>query len=352
MVDGKECAVGRDDLLFVGVDTSNYTTSLALCDARGELLANLKAPLLVRAGECGLRQSDAVFAHLKNAPELWEKLTTLTDGRCVGAVGYSAKPRGRNDSYMPCFFVGENLARAYCAGSVGAGGVAARLYPFDHQRGHITAALFSAGRLDLLERKSPFMAFHISGGTTDALLVTPDDSCEGFSVSEIGTSADLHAGQLIDRVGVALEASFPCGAVMEEWALGYYAAKERGESLPPLPKMKLSVTGGVSHLSGAENRAAKLFADLLAQGVEKPLAKSVTAAFLFDFIGATIGRMAEQLSEKYGDMPILFAGGVMSNRFLQETLGQRENTYFAEPAFSSDNAAGIALLTRRKLLNA
>ena len=61
--------------------------------------------------------------------------------------------------------------------------------------------------------------------------------------------------------------------------------------------------------------------------------------------------MTEQLDEAYPSIPIVYAGGVMSNRALQELLGKRENTYFAEPAFSADNAAGVALLCRQRHLN-
>ena len=45
-------------------------------------------------------------------------------------------------------------------------------------------------------------------------------------------------------------------------------------------------------------------------------------------------------------MPILFAGGVMSNKLMREYIRERFEAYFAEAEFSADNAAGVALLCR------
>ena len=60
--------------------------------------------------------------------------------------------------------------------------------------------------------------------------------------------------------------------------------------------------------------------------------------------------MADKLLEKYGNFPLLFAGGVMSNSIIRKSFEDKYGAYFASPEFSADNAAGIAYLTYRKAL--
>ena len=307
---------------YVGIDTSNYTTSVALCDAEGRVIANLKRPLPVKSGERGLRQSDAVFEHVRGLPELFGKLRAnyLADYTPVG-VGVSVTPRDAEGSYMPCFLSGKSAAVAFAAGC------GAPLHEFSHQSGHIMAALYSAGRTDLLEGEQ-FIAFHVSGGTTEALLVRPREN--GFDVELVGWTDDINAGQAIDRTGVAMGLDFPCGARLEALA-SEYSGK--------IHKHPVCVREGVCSLSGVENIAKKLY--------ENGESKEKIAAFTFDFIQRTLCEMAEQAIEKYGKMPILFAGGVMSNKLMRTAICKRFEAYFAEPEFSADNAAGVALLCRR-----
>ena len=308
------------DPCYIGIDTSNYTTSAAICDADGEIVANLKLPLPVGAGERGLRQSDAVFAHVRNLPAIMQKLEAELRGRMPAAVGVSARPRDAENSYMPCFLAGVAAAQSFAAG------LHLPVYEFSHQSGHIMAALYSANALRLLGR--PFGAFHVSGGTTEMLLVTPFEKT--FKVECIGGTDDLHAGQIIDRVGVAMGLSFPCGPALEQLA----AANDK-----PLPRPRVSVREGRCNLSGLENMAEKL----LAETGDKPL----VAAFVLEHIAETLAAMAAFLRETHGDLPLLFAGGVMSDRVIAQKLSARfANVYFAEPAFSADNAAGVALLCR------
>ena len=197
--------------LIVGIDTSNYTTSLSLMTVEGELLANIKRPLIVKAGERGLRQSDAVFLHTKNLPSAFDEAAKIISKNEIVAVGVSEKPRNVDGSYMPCFLSGVATATAVSA-SVGA-----PLYRFSHQCGHIMAAIYSSGRFDLLEQD--FAAFHISGGTTEMLSVHP--GANGFLADLIGGTKDVNAGQIIDRIGVKMGFSFPCGREMEASALTY-----------------------------------------------------------------------------------------------------------------------------------
>ena len=309
---------------YIGIDTSNYTTSVAVATEAGEIVANLKAPLPVKAGECGLRQSDAVFAHVKNLPGLMGELREVLQGYSPAAVGVSAKPRDAEDSYMPCFLSGVAAAEALAAGAE------IPLHRFSHQNGHIAAAVYSAGvPEDRLTRS--FGAFHVSGGTTEMLLVTPGDV--GFSVTQVGGSLDLHAGQAVDRIGVALGLSFPCGPQLEQLAL---------QNTKRVPKPRISVREGYCNLSGLENMALKLYAE---SGDA-----ALTAAFVLRFIADTLEAMASHLRALHPALPLVFAGGVMSNRIIAErlTAALGEDVYFAAPAFSADNAAGIALLCRRR----
>ena len=314
MTESKKC--------FVGIDTSNYTTSIAVCDIDGMIIANLKAPLPVKSGECGLRQSDAVFAHIKNLPELMQKLSSVLENLDPVAVGVSSTPRMAEGSYMPCFLSGVAAAHSFAAANH------IPVYTTAHQNGHVMAALYSSGRADDL-LKDKFLAFHVSGGTTEALLVTPDASECGFSVQLVGETEDINAGQAIDRVGVMLGIDFPPGKELEALAGSYDGVIE---------KKKITVKDCRCNLSGVENIAKKLYSD--GESKEK------VAAFTFDFIQRTICEMAAQALQKYGDMPILFAGGVMSNKIMRNAICKQFEAYFADPEFSADNAAGVALLSR------
>ena len=141
----------------LALDTSNYTTSAAVFDGReGENVGRL---LQVRPGELGLRQSDALFQHVKQLPQLMEQLASQGRLENIQAVGASTRPRAVEGSYMPCFLAGTSQAQclAYTLG--------VPFFAFSHQQGHLAAAAWSAGRLDLLE--GPFLAWHLSGGTTE-----------------------------------------------------------------------------------------------------------------------------------------------------------------------------------------
>ena len=311
---------------YVGFDTSNYTTSVAVCDEAGRVILNRKKLLSVDLGERGLRQSDALFSHVRNLPELLKDLMETIQDYCVAGVGCSTRPRNVEGSYMPCFLAGKSAANAFAAG------LGLSVEEFSHQEGHLMAALDSSGATQTL-LTSRFAAFHVSGGTTEVLLADPTP--EGFSIVLLGGTADLNAGQAIDRIGVLMGLSFPAGKEMETLANTYQGA---------LPPIKVSVKEGACHLSGLENLASDLW--------KSTQDRALVSRFVFAYVAKTLAKLTEFVDDCYPGIPILYAGGVMSNRFLQETLGQRENTYFAEPAFSSDNAAGIALLTRRKLLNA
>lgn len=312
------------ELRFVGIDTSNYTTSAALCDGEGRVLANLKAPLPVAEGGRGLRQSEAVFAHIKKLPGVLELLTQALDGARVTAVGVSATPRSAVGSYMPCFLSGVAAAEAL---AVGAG---APLYRFSHQDGHIMAAGYSSGALETL-LDAPFCAFHVSGGTTELVHVEPRGGF--FDITLLGGTRDLNAGQAIDRAGVAMGLKFPCGPAMEAAALTFDGK---------LPRPHVCVDGFECNLSGLENLAAGMYHG------EDDLPK--TAAFVLNFVGHTLRQLCRNVRAAYPGEPVLFAGGVMSNSIIKDMIGRDDGIYYSEPAFSADNAAGVALLCRRAFM--
>ena len=180
--------------LFLGIDTSNYTTSVALYDGETGELRQQKKLLPVREGQLGLRQSDAVFHHTAQLHALFEELVRGVDTKSIAAVGASVKPRPVSGSYMPCFTVGENTAKIISAA------LKVPFTGFSHQEGHIAAALYGSGRLDLFDKT--FIAFHVSGGTTEAVLAK-GSGC-GFTCEIIAQTLDLNAGQAVDRVGLML----------------------------------------------------------------------------------------------------------------------------------------------------
>ena len=302
--------------LILGIDTSNYTTSAALLDLKDGKIYQAKQLLPVKPGEAGLRQSDAVFHHTRQLPEQLEQLKPVLQNDTICAVGVSSRPRNLDGSYMPCFLTGLGMAR----------GIALTqhlpLHITSHQIGHVLAALYSAGRLELRHR--PFLAFHVSGGTTDSLYCAPD-AAELLKITPCGTSLDLKAGQAIDRVGLMLGLQFPCGKALEQLAAG---CTEKVSVRP--------VTRGMDCcLSGLENQCRKL--------LENGTAKETVAKFCLLTVAETVRAMTRAALQNYGDLPVIYAGGVMSNRLIRPIISRQIDCAFAEPDFACDNAAGVAV---------
>lgn len=302
----------------LGIDTSNYTTSAALVDETG--FRQERRLLSVGEGERGLRQRDALFLHTVNLPKLMHALSPM--GK-IDAVAYSAYPRDAEGSYMPCFLAGEASGEAVSA----ALGVPA--YRFSHQAGHLMAAVKTCGCEKIGE--SAFLAFHLSGGTTELLHVWPDERT-GFAVDIIGRTLDISAGQLIDRVGVMLGLPFPCGGALERLA-------EDSNTVQPV---RVCVKGADCNMSGAENMAEKLF--------ENGIPACDIARFAIDFVTKTVVKMSEAARIKYPSLPILYVGGVMRNAAIRLTLTAAfSDIWFAETELSSDNAVGTAYLGLARL---
>ena len=312
-----------DRQIVIGIDTSNYTTSVALMYSDGELIANIKRPLPVKEGERGLRQSDAVFAHTKNLPSAMSEAREYLSGQALAAVGVSSRPRNIDGSYMPCFLSGVAAAESISAVC----GIP--IYKFSHQCGHVMAAVYSSGSFDLLDGNN-FCAFHVSGGTTEMLKVSYTEN--GFNTRLVGGTADLNAGQVIDRIGVAMGYPFPAGAHLEKLAL---------ENTQRFTRRKPKVSDSRVNLSGLENLALKLY--------RETEDARLTSAFVLDYIGNSLIMLAEDFENKYGKTKFVFAGGVMCNSIIKKMISERFDAKFAEPQMSCDNAVGIAALASRKI---
>ncbi|MFD2170900.1 O-sialoglycoprotein endopeptidase [Tumebacillus lipolyticus] len=307
-------------MYVLGIDTSNYTTSVCLIDEAGQIVKEARRLLQVEQGERGLQQSAALFQHVQHLPALVESLGDLSGS--LRAVCASARPRRIEGSYMPVFTVGSGMGRALAATH----GV-----PFletTHQEGHIAAGEGSAGVVPA----DHFLAVHLSGGTTDLLEIKR--LADGYEIAELGTSIDLHAGQLVDRVGVALGLPFPAGQHLER------LARESAEEQVTLPS---PVDGYNLSLAGPESAAMRLIAagtkpadvaraveGCIAKGLEKVLRKAV---------------------EEKGVKAVLIVGGVAANLYIRERLIKRlehravgAKLYFALPNYSTDNAFGVARL--------
>lgn len=315
-------------MLFCGIDTSNYTTSAALCDESGKILANIKIPLPVKEGERGLRQSDAVFAHIKNLPLLTERLNEAIGADKLTAVAVSSKPRDGEDSYMPCFLSGVSAAQMLSVGAK------VPIYKTSHQQGHVMASYATSGAVEagVINKHNAFIAFHVSGGTTECLLVKPNGN--EFHIDLIGGTSDLNAGQAIDRIGVLMGLKFPCGPAMERMALNHNGI---------IKGIKTSVKDGTCNLSGLENIAVKM--------ISNGCAPEEVSAFTFEFIAKTLYKIADNVRAQYGGLPIVWAGGVMSNSIIKSRLSNLGDVYFTEPQYSADNAVGVALICRNKYLS-
>lgn len=296
--------------LYLGIDTSNYTTSVAVC---GDDEANLRKLIEIEKGQRGIRQSDGVFVHIKAFPELFCGLNI--DFKKVKAVGVSEKPRNQENSYMPVFTVGESFAEVI------AKALNVPLFKTSHQDGHIMAGLVSCGADDLI--KGEFTAVHLSGGTTEILSCKYENG--SFNPKIIGGTKDISAGQLLDRLGVKLGMQFPCGKELDSLSL---TAKES-------INLKTSVKNGFINFSGIETKLLKL---------SETIAPDILARSALIFIGNSINEALSAIKPKN----VLFVGGVASNTILRKMLkNENYNTYFAKNELSSDNAMGVAHITKK-----
>ena len=303
--------------VVVGLDTSAAVT------ADGQVVASCRKLLPVKLGERGLRQSEGVFIHVRQLPERLEELREFIRGDEIVAVCASSRPRDEEESYMPVFQVGDAQAR----------GLAAMLgvpcFSSTHQRGHVAAAMVDSGIAP-----GDLLAVHLSGGTTELL------SLRGEALSLLGGTLDLHAGQVVDRVGVALGLPFPAGPHLEKLAL-------QGHAEARLP-VSMAEGGLRCHLSGAESQAQRW----IASGA---LSMEDIAMEVYDLLARTVARLILAGAAKTGIRQVLIAGGVASSALFRRLVTERIRksdrglrVCFGKPEYSGDNAVGAALIGARK----
>ena len=319
--------------LYLGIDTSNYRTSAAVIDADCGVLTQKAVLLDVPEGKRGLRQSEAFFTHSNRLPAYIEELFDAADPVQIKAVGVSERPRRVEGSYMPCFLAGVNAAREI------ASALRIPVYGFSHQEGHAAAVMESDGETPL----SDTLFFHLSGGTTEGLICSPDDI--GYRMEIVGGTRDISAGQLLDRFGVASGMPFPSGKYLDD--IAYEMLKTADFDTKNIAKTGvmpgIRIKDGYFNLSGAETRLMRYAA---ANGTSS---SSEVIAELFAYLSELLIKDARYLSERYGTETIYMAGGVASSRTFR-AIAQRNrslNIRFGEPALSGDNAVGTALLARR-----
>ena len=300
----------------IGIDTSNYTTSVAFFDGTGG--ENCSKLLPVKSGELGLRQSDAVFAHIKSLPELSGRLFSHIGKSPITAVGVSTRPRAVEGSYMPCFLVGLSHATLL------SNALHVPLVEVSHQQGHVAASLWSAGHLELMDE--PHLAWHLSGGTTELLLVEPEGKL--VKCTKIGGTTDISAGQLIDRTGQLLGLPFPSGKHLD--ALSREAA---GKDF-----FRVKCKDMTFSFSGMQNKVQQYF--------EANGDPAETAAYALRCVAYGVFHATQQALKAYPGLPVVFSGGVASNTLLRQVL-EPLNPIFAQPQYSTDNAMGVAVLASR-----
>ncbi len=312
--------------VVIGFDTSNYRTSVAAVTLDGEILVNHRELLPVSNGERGLRQSDAVFAHIRQLRHSEEALRASLGGRRIAAVAASTRPRDGEESYMPVFQVG------FTAGSLLAAALSVPFYETTHQRGHLAAAMAGTA----LENEDRLLAVHLSGGTTDLLVMDSE------KVEQIGGSADLHAGQLVDRAGVAMGLPFPSGEELEKLAV---RGKSEGLLGCSLDKGDLTC-----HLSGAETKVQQW----IQAGT---MLREDIAREIYDLLARTLTRMLKAGAEKTGLKKALITGGVAASALLRQLLEERRlktrgcpEIVFGKPEMSGDNAVGVALIGAQQFI--
>ncbi|HHP50585.1 MAG TPA: O-sialoglycoprotein endopeptidase [Moorella mulderi] len=318
-------------LFLLGIDTSAYTASVGVVDREGKVIADRRRPLPVPQGEKGLRQQTAVFHHVQFLPQLLTEVFREVPPKGIAAVGASTRPRPVEGSYMPVFTVSQGM------GLVLASALEVPFFPTSHQEGHLEAGLWSAG---WDPRGAPFIAVHLSGGTSEILKV--EEKKEGFVITKLGGTLDLHAGQLVDRIGVLLGLPFPAGPHLERLAQG---VREKAVSLTS------AVRGLNFSFSGPASQAERLYR----QGVPpEQIARAVEQC-----IANTLERVLRRAISLTGIRDVLLVGGVAANCYIRERLRQRlehravgARLHFASPLYSSDNAVGVALMAKRKFFSA
>lgn len=322
------CIADSNDTFYsLGIDTSNYTTSVAIIDNQYNIIGDERIPLEVSKGLRGLRQSDAVFKHINHLPRLIEKVFSNIDNGLIGCISVSTSPRPIPDSYMPVFISGQAISKSI------ASALNTHCFEFSHQEGHIRAGTFFQ-----LEKWKDFNALHISGGTTEVLQVKGNHS--RYEIEIIGGSKDISIGQLLDRIGVKMGLPFPSGKYLDELVSNYHGQKTKLLKNIYIDKTQMN-------LSGIETQCFKF--------LDKDIHHETLVCDLFDKIVQALHSVIVNTCRITGCTNMLLVGGVAASKYIRKHLELNLKNigihlYFADPKYSTDNAVGIAALGMDKLM--
>lgn len=319
-------------MYFLGIDTSCYTSSVAIVDKDENIIYDGRILLEVAASEKGLRQSDAVFQHMNNLPKLFIEAMNIEKSNMLKGIGVSIRPRSIEGSYMPVFTAGNNYAKVISAC------IEAPIAECSHQQGHIIAGEWSINKA----YKDKYLVYHISGGTTELLKVANINQ----SIEIVGGTQDLNAGQYIDRIGVAIGMKFPCGNEMDKLCNDY-----KGDTF----QLPISVKDTILSFSGPESHVQRLISKETSFGnnfkaqISKSVFLNIAEALEKTIINACILNDIKD---------VLMVGGVASNSVISHKLHESAkakalgiNISISKPQYSSDNAVGAAIYAKRSYKN-
>lgn len=319
----------QENNIIIGIDTSCYTTSIAAISLGKKVIFNKKIMLEVKKNSNGLRQSEAVFQHIKNLGEIDNEIKDIIKDYNVKAICVSKKPRPIKDSYMPVFTVGYNFAK------LSSTMMKCELYETTHQENHIEASLLTNN----IKNKEKFISVHMSGGTTEVLLCKKDENKSDYSIEIVGGSKDISFGQLIDRIGVKMGYNFPSGKYIDENAIKCSTKIEQG--------LKTSVKEGYMNLSGLENQIDKILNNE---------SKEYICKLVLDSVVRNMVKAIVYINRKYNIDEVVFAGGVSASKYISNELvlklrKYKINAYFTNPEYCTDNAVGCAIIGVNKFEN-
>ena len=308
--------------IIIGIDTSCYTTSIAAISLEKNIILNEKIMLNVKENSKGLRQSEGVFQHINNLGELSEKLKPLHDKYNIVGVCASKKPRPLENSYMPVFTVGYNFAKAM------ANSLNCKFYETTHQENHIEASLLNSK----IVNKNKFLSVHMSGGTTEILLLSRTNEYLKYNIGIVGGTKDISFGQLIDRTGVKLGYKFPCGKYIDKNSIECERKILNG--------LKTSVKDGYMNLSGLENQINKII------GLEDD---KYISKLILDSVVRNMYKSLIYISKLYNINEVVFCGGVAASEYIKTNLSlklrkEKIYSYFTDSQYSTDNACGCAII--------
>ena len=315
--------------VVIGFDTSNYRTSVAAVTLDGEILVNHRELLPVSSGERGLRQSDAVFAHIRQLRNSEEALREKLKGTWIAAVAASTKPRDGGESYMPVFQVGHT------AGSMMAAALAFSGFRYLHSRQQTDfyhSLPVSRTRLFLAVNLNSFLI-----AAVPCLLM----SLVSAMIIQISTGAATCVPWALGQT--CLQLCFFLGFCMTA-----LLAVVKGKS-GALLGVSLENGDLTCHLSGAETKVQQWIR-------EGSMAREDMAREIYDLLARTLVRMLKAGAEKSGCREALVTGGVAASALLRQLMAERKaktrgcpEIVFGRPEMSGDNAVGVALIGVQRL---